>query len=150
MESKPFQRPYPEWAVEFWQRLMTAPQGFDKVVDPETGQQECLLHESLNYPVVMLAHIEGRSDYNPYCNISPQKAILVTLLAGECDSTVDTTIGITDHEKLATCAKESDLGLKSWKIAIDGSTVTERPEAPLLIIRFQNNLKSMVLRHSMW
>ena len=40
-------------------------QGFDKVVDSETGKQECLLHENLNYPVVMLAHIEGRSDYNP-------------------------------------------------------------------------------------
>ena len=78
----------------------------------------------------MLAHIESRSDYNPYCNISPQKAILVTLLAGECDSTVDTTLGITDHEKLAKCARASDEGLKSWKIAIDGETITENTGSP--------------------
>ena len=119
VESNPFQRPYSGWAVEFWQSLMTAPQGFDKIVDPTTGQQKCWLHESLNYPVVMLAHIEGRSDYNPYCDMSPQKAILVTLLAGECDSAL--LINVTDHEKLATCARESDEGLKEWEISIDGA-----------------------------
>ncbi len=120
----PYGIPLEKWAMEYWQWVATLPP--DNPIDSATQKHKCLMgSDSGNQMVFLISPYE--MEYSTECKISSGKSILVPLLVGECDSTVDDARAKTGKiQDLWACAKDADEGLKSWSVKLDGNTLFQK------------------------
>lgn len=120
----PYGIPLEKWAAEYWQWVATLSP--DTPMDPTTQKHECLMgSDSGNQMVFLISPYE--MEYSADCKIPSGKSILVPLLVGECDPTVDDARAKTGKiQDLWACAKDADEGLKSWSVKLDNKTLFQK------------------------
>lgn len=120
----PYGIPLEKWAMGYWQWVATLPP--DIPIDATTQKHKCAMgSDSDNHMVFLISPYE--MDYSADCKISSGKSILVPLLVGECDPTVEDARAKTGKiQDLWACAREPDEGLKSWYVKLDGKTLFQK------------------------
>ena len=124
VESKLFDKTLEEWAKKYWQWWATInPDDIPK--DPHTNKDSCILGQDPT-GVIFLFNIYGKS-YSTQCTINSESFILVPLLIGECDATVETSYAKTGKiEILQKCAILADEIFRAWEVKLDGNILFKK------------------------
>ena len=121
----PYGIPLEKWAMEWWQWVVTMPAS-ETQIDPTTQKNKCVLGSDPDGRMIFLIspyEIEYTTDYT----ISSERSILIPLLVGECDPTLDDVRVKTGKiEDLWACARETDEVFKSWDVTLDGKTLFKK------------------------
>jgi hypothetical protein len=118
VDSKPYNMTYEEWTIKYWQWILSIPKNNNPAND-NTGKN-CALGQS--GPVWFLAGTFGGSNSRT-CTIPSGKAILFTILNGEC-TYADTPSAKTDSD-LRACALATDAGINTLAATIDGKNLQQ-------------------------
>jgi hypothetical protein len=118
--------PLEKWAMKWWQWDMTL-HNYTKETDPTTGKDKCILGTNPDGRMVFLFSPYNIKGYNTQCEISSKSYILVPILTGECDSSMDTLTGNGSNiQELRKCAMLSDEPLEAWGITLDGKPLFKK------------------------
>jgi hypothetical protein len=140
-------KPLEEYAKEYWQWWISLPpwgtEGIPK--DPNTNLNKCIIGLDSDEKMIFLFD-PFLENYNTKCTISSEKYILVPLLIGECDQTVEGEDAqkykdTGDIRYLWKCAEEADTEFASWKVILDNKVLFAN-EANVVI---NSNLKEEIL-----
>jgi hypothetical protein len=117
-DAKPYGKPLEEWAKEYWQWNVGLPPG-DIPKDNNTNLDKCIVGSDPQKTMLFLVEAYDLT-YSSKCNISSKNPILVPLLIGECDPSVDEPRTKTGKiEDLWACAKDANEGFKAWEVTLD-------------------------------
>ena len=118
LDSKPYGVTYEDWTVKWWQWLLSIPKDSNPAND-DTGRN-CA--QKQNGSVWFFPGTTGGSAERT-CTIPAGKAILVSILNGEC-SYADSPTAKTESD-LRSCALASDAGVTNLKATIDGKDLKD-------------------------
>ena len=115
--SEPFGKSLDEWAKLYWQWLASTPYEIPK---DETGLDKCIVGSDPEGRMQFLLNGYDKT-YTAKCTISSQKPILIPLLIGECDSTIedDPRVKTGKIEDLWECAKDVDEEFYLWDVTLN-------------------------------
>jgi len=117
-DAKPYGKPLQEWAKEFWKWNVGLPPGDIPKVN-NTNLDKCIIGSDPQKTMLFLVEAYDLT-YSTKCNISSKSPILVPLLIGECDPSVDEPRVKTGKiEDLWACAKDANEGFKAWEVSLD-------------------------------
>jgi hypothetical protein len=117
-DAKPYGKPLEQWAKEYWQWNVGLPPG-DIPKDNNTNLDKCIVGSDPQKSMLFLVEAYDLT-YSTKCNISSKSPILVPLLIGECDPSVDEPRTKTGKiEDLWACAKDANEGFKAWEVTLD-------------------------------
>jgi hypothetical protein len=139
--DKPYGLTYGEWTANFWKWVLSIPQQNNPNNDP-TGQK-CAI--SQNDKVWYLAPTFGGAAERT-CTIPAGKAILFSLLVGECNYIENPEL--KTESQLRTCAMQGNEGSRSMEVTIDGVKLKNlenyRVQSPSFDVTFpENNVYSV-------
>lgn len=117
-DPKPYGKPLEQWAKEYWQWNVGLPPG-DIPKDNNTNLDKCILGSDPEKTMLFLVEAYDLT-YSTKCDISTKSPLLIPLLIGECDPSVDEPRTKTGKiEDLWACAKDANEGFKAWEIRLD-------------------------------
>ena len=114
INSKPFGQPYPQWSAKWWQWTMSIHKEQDPNANDPTGQK-CSVNQNDPNVWFLLGISSGSAVLN--CNIPQGRAILTSILSGECDYLSDKSL--KTEADLSKCAKSGIEGA-TMQVAVDG------------------------------
>lgn len=124
IESELFNITLEEWAKKYWQWWATV--NFEDIPkDPHTNKDICILGQDPT-GVIFLFNVYDKI-YSTQCTINSENFILVPLLIGECDATVETTFAKTGKiEDLQKCAMFANEIFRAWEVKLDGKILFKK------------------------
>ena len=116
----PYGKSLDDWAKVYWQWSVTTPSLGEIPKDPKTHLDACIVGSDPDELMIFLFNGYGEM-YAARCTISSQKPILVPLLIGECDSSLedDPRVKTGNIKDLWECAKDVDEEFYSWDVTLD-------------------------------
>ncbi len=124
-DAKPYGKPLEEWAKDYWQWNIGLPPG-DIPKDVNTNLDKCILGSDQQRVMTFLFSPYDLT-YSSKCNMSSGHPILVPLLIGECDPTVNQPETKTGKiEDLWACARDGDEGLIAWEVSLDNRVLFKK------------------------
>lgn len=125
IEPKPYGKTLEEWAKEYWQWNVGLPPG-DIPKDNNTNLDKCIFGSDRQKTMIFLLEAYDLT-YSTKCNISSKSPILVPLLIGECDPSVDEPRVKTGKiEDLWACGKDANEGFKAWEVSLDNRVLFKK------------------------
>ena len=128
-----------EWANKYWQWWATIQ--FDDIKkDASTHLETCIIHQDKD-GMIFLLNIYDRK-YITKCTVSSEYPILIPLLIGECDPTVEEVFAKSENiQDLQTCAKLANEIFKAWEVVLNGKVIFKKSSSEDVNI----NLKDLIL-----
>jgi len=128
-----------KWANKYWQWWATI-QDDNIKQNASTHLDTCIIHQDKDGMIFLLNIYDMK--YRTKCTISSEYPILIPLLIGECDPTVEEIFAKSGNiQDLQTCAMLADEIFKAWEVALNGKVIFKKSNNEEINI----NLKDMIL-----
>lgn len=128
-----------EWANKYWQWWATVLHN-DIKKDSFTNLDTCIIHQDKD-GMIFLFNIYDQK-YTTKCTISSEYPILIPLLIGECDPTVEEVYAKSGNiQDLQACAMLANEIFKAWEVVLDGKVIFKKSSNEAVNV----NLKDMIL-----
>jgi hypothetical protein len=113
-----------EWADKYWQWFATV-QLDDIKKDKFTNLDTCIIHQDKDGMIFLLNIYDLK--YITECTISSEYPILIPLLIGECDPTVEEVFAKSENiQDLQACAMLANEIFKAWEVSLDDKVIFKK------------------------